>query len=210
VKFVAQCSASAKVWQVTYNSGGAAAWKNSAVACNPQSWAANTWTHVQLAFSRVGSVISYDYVAVNGIVSSFNLASFPGGYSLGWGKVDLVDIGFTGAGASGSVVAYLDKLNVYRWSPVVTVATTTLKPTSHATIAATIAATTLKTTVVLATTPKATIAPTTKATTVTVKPAPAPTTPASTGGIAIAPNAVRVQNIQSLGSWQWRHGNSHS
>jgi hypothetical protein len=117
VIFGTQCSSYTKTWEYTYVSGGAH-WKSSNVPCNPKTWAAKSWHHVQIASHRNSSgYVTYDWVNVDGAHHAFSNATVYSAESLGWAHGDLL-INFQMDGAnytSGSITAYIHKMTIFRW-----------------------------------------------------------------------------------------------
>ena len=111
----AQCAAASGTWEYTTVSGGAH-WNRSNLSCNPQAWTANTWHHVQIASHRDSTgIATYDWVNLDGSLSSFRDASGPSALTLGWPSGHLLlNFQLDGAG-SGSIAADIDKLTIYRW-----------------------------------------------------------------------------------------------
>lgn len=112
-----QCSSYAKTWEFTTVSGGTH-WHSSNIPCNPKTWAAKTWHHVQIASHRNSSgVVTYDWVNVDGTHSVFKNATGYSAEKLGWAKGDLL-INFQLDGANsggGSITAYIHKMTIFRW-----------------------------------------------------------------------------------------------
>jgi hypothetical protein len=117
VIFGTQCSVYSHSWEWTYVSGGPH-WHSSNVGCNPTTWAANTWHHIQVGFHRDSNgYVTHDWVNFDGTHSTFSGASGSGGLWLGWAKGDLLmnvqmDGYYTG---SGSITAFFHKTTFYRW-----------------------------------------------------------------------------------------------
>ena len=112
-----QCSTYSKTWEYTYVSGGAR-WKSSNIPCNPRTWAAKTWHHIQIASHRnSGGTVTYDWVNLDGKHSVFKNATVFSAESLGWAKGDLlINFQMDGANAgSGSITAYIHKMTIFRW-----------------------------------------------------------------------------------------------
>ena len=112
-----QCSVYSKTWEYTLVAGGTH-WHPSNIPCNPQTWAAKTWHHVQIASHRddKGNV-SYDWVNFDGTHSEFLNATGNSAEGLGWAKGTLL-INFQLDGASkdsGTITAYIHELAVLRW-----------------------------------------------------------------------------------------------
>jgi len=113
-----QCSGYSKTWEWTYVSSNRTHWHTSNISCNPKSWAAKTWHHVQIAehIDKSG-VVTHDWIGFDGKIQYFQNAV---GYSakyLGWQKGDLV-LNLQPDGASsnnGSIKVYTDKLQVLKW-----------------------------------------------------------------------------------------------
>jgi hypothetical protein len=117
VIFGTQCSIYSKTWEYTLVANGTR-WHPSNIPCNPQSWAAKTWHHVQIASHRddKGNV-SYDWVNVDGVHSEFVNATVNSAEALGWQKGTLL-INFQLDGASkdgGTITAYAHNVTVLRW-----------------------------------------------------------------------------------------------
>jgi hypothetical protein len=113
-----QCSSYSGTWQYTGAEKSGTHWYSSNVPCNPENWAANSWHHVQIATHHDSNgKATYDWVNIDGTYGDFKDASLPSVLSLGWAAGDLL-INFQLDGASrdrGDIVAYTDKLTVYRW-----------------------------------------------------------------------------------------------
>ncbi len=115
VIFGTQCSVYSHSWEWTYVSGGPH-WHGSNIPCNPESWAANTWHHIQVAYHRDSSgKVTHDWVNFDGTHSTFSGATGGSAKSLGWARGDLLmNIQMDGVG-SGSLTAYFHKTTFYRW-----------------------------------------------------------------------------------------------
>ena len=113
-----QCSSYSGTWEYVYTSGGGPHWHPSNIKCDPRTWAANTWHHVQIATHHDGNgVATYDWVNVDGTYTNFQNATAQASLALGWSKGDII-INFQLDGTSknsGEMVAYMDKLQVVRW-----------------------------------------------------------------------------------------------
>jgi len=116
-----QCSHYSKTWEYTLNDGTPSApkdhWHPSNVACDPTTWSANAWHHVQIAYHRDSSGnVTYDAVALDGKASALTGASGPSAFALGWAKgVLLTNFQLDGLGASGAITAYAKDLTISRW-----------------------------------------------------------------------------------------------
>lgn len=111
-----QCSTYSGTWEYTYYSSGFH-WRASNVPCNPRSWAANTWHHIQLGFHRSDGTVTHDWVIFDGQQSNFSGATAATAQSLGWAKGTLLmNIQMDGYNpSSGSITAYFHKTTYYRW-----------------------------------------------------------------------------------------------
>jgi hypothetical protein len=115
VLFATQCSSITGTWEWAYVSGGPH-WKSSNVRCNPRSWSANTWHHVQIGMHRSGATVYHDYVNLDGAHYTFSGAVGYGGQWLGWAKGAVVtNYQIDGEYGSGSVTSYINKMTVYHW-----------------------------------------------------------------------------------------------
>jgi hypothetical protein len=113
-----QCAGSAGTWEYTTVYEGGTHWSKSNIPCNPKSWSADTWHHVQIATHRdANGIATYDWIGLDGVYSDFESATGASVESLNWAAGDLL-INFQLDGASsesGSATVYTDKLQVYRW-----------------------------------------------------------------------------------------------
>jgi hypothetical protein len=116
VIFGTQCSVYSHSWEWTYVSGGPH-WHSSNIPCNPTTWAANTWHHIQVGFHRDSNgYVTHDWVNFDGTHSNFSGASGWGGLWLGWARGDLLmNIQMDGHSGSGSITAFFHKTTFYRW-----------------------------------------------------------------------------------------------
>ncbi len=113
-----QCSIYSGTWEVVTVKGLSPHWNPSNLPCNPQTWSANTWHHVQIASHRDSSGnVTYDWVSLDGQVSYFSGAGGNAAMPLGWAAGALV-LNFQLDGAStssGTMHVYTDNLQIYRW-----------------------------------------------------------------------------------------------
>lgn len=120
VIFGVQCSSYSNSWEFTTrdSSSGSNHWNASNLPCNPKTWPAHTWRHVQIASHRDDNgVVTYDWVSLDGKVGTFKNAVGNSAKSLGWTKGDLL-LNFQLDGASsnsGSMKANINKMTIYRW-----------------------------------------------------------------------------------------------
>ncbi|MFZ0632171.1 MAG: hypothetical protein WA399_17050 [Acidobacteriaceae bacterium] len=113
-----QCDGWNGVWDYTENAGSATKpvdkWVSTGQSCNPRSWSANTWHHVQVAYSRTSSgVVTYKTVALDGKEQTINKTAFSA-WAAGWAPTLLTNFQIDGYG-SGSANVYIDELTVSRW-----------------------------------------------------------------------------------------------
>lgn len=115
-----QCSGWSNTWEYTANTGTpqkpVPTWLKSTASCNPRNWAIDAWHHVQVLYSRDDSGnVTYQSVWLDGAKQEIN-ETVPSAFALGWAPGALVtNFQVDGIGTSGSAVAYLDNLTVYRW-----------------------------------------------------------------------------------------------
>jgi len=120
VIFGFQCDGWAGTWDYTENAGTPTApvdhWVNSSAPCNVQTWAQNTWHHVQVSYSRddYGNV-TYQSVWLDGNQEPIN-ATVPSAFALGWAPTILTNFQVDSVipGWSSSTI-YLDDLTISRW-----------------------------------------------------------------------------------------------
>ncbi len=118
VIFGVQCSSYSGTWEFVTVSGNAPHWHPSNLGCNPKSWSANAWHHVQIASHRDSyGDVTYDWVSLDGKTEYFVGAHGAAALSLGWAHGDLL-LNFQLDGASSGsaqMKEYIDKLTIYRW-----------------------------------------------------------------------------------------------
>jgi hypothetical protein len=117
VIFGTQCSSNTKTWEYTVTSGGSH-WRSSNVACDPRTWAAKTWHHVQIGFHRNSSgVATHDWVNLDGSHKVFTNATYNAAEHLGW-QPGTLQVNYQMEGhnsGSGSITAYIHKMTIQRW-----------------------------------------------------------------------------------------------
>ncbi len=113
-----QCSGYSGTWEYSYVTSGHPHWHTSNLSCNPASWKANTWHHVQIAVHRDSyGVVTHDWVAFDGYKRYFSNAVGQSGLYLGWAKGSLVlNLQFDGSSYnSGYIKAFVDNMHVDRY-----------------------------------------------------------------------------------------------
>jgi hypothetical protein len=112
-----QCSKYSGTWEYSYTSGGSPHWKSSGIGCNPLTWAAKTWHHIQVGYHRNSSgVVTHDWVNFDGAHHVFSGATNASALWLGWAKGSLlVNFQIDGENSSGSVTSYIHKMTFYHW-----------------------------------------------------------------------------------------------
>lgn len=113
-----QCSTYSGTWEWTYHSSSGGHWHSSNVRCDPRSWSANTWHHIQVGFHRDSNgYVTHDWVNFDGTHSNFTNAGGSAAQSLGWAHGTLLmNVQMDGYNrSSGSVKAYVHKTTFYRW-----------------------------------------------------------------------------------------------
>lgn len=103
-------------WSKTWDYAGYHTWQHSNQPCNLQTWAKNTWHHVQIAYSRdLSGNVTYQAVWLDNVEYDIN-ATAPSSFALGWSGTLITNFQVDGntSYASDSTF-YLDNLTVYRW-----------------------------------------------------------------------------------------------
>ena len=111
-----QCSTYTKTWEYTYVSG-VTHWRSSGVPCNPRTWKANTWHHIQIATHRNNNGdVTYDWVNFDGGHHGIYKTAFSA-ERLGWARGSLlVNFQLDGYNSgSGSITAFVHSFRVFRW-----------------------------------------------------------------------------------------------
>jgi hypothetical protein len=119
VIFGTQCASGSGTFEYTKVNGGTH-WYPSNIPCNPKTWTANAWHHIQIASHRDGSgVVTYDWVNINGTYTDFQNATGNSAEPLGWELgILLLNFQVDGAGSGSNtepIKAYIDKMAVYSW-----------------------------------------------------------------------------------------------
>jgi len=120
VIFGMQCDGWSGTWDYTENAGTPTApvdhWVHSSAACNVQTWAQNTWHHVQISYSRDDDGnVTYQSVGLDGDEQPIN-ATVNSAFDLDWSPTLLTNFQVDSIypGWSSSTV-YLDNLTISRW-----------------------------------------------------------------------------------------------
>jgi hypothetical protein len=112
-----QCAGVTGTWEAGYTEGKYDHWWSSGIKCNPKSWAANMWHHVQIGMHRDSNgVVTHDWVNFDNTHTAWGYARESAHY-LGWAPA-VVNVQYQIEGAnstSGSVTSYIHKLTIYRW-----------------------------------------------------------------------------------------------
>jgi hypothetical protein len=120
VIFGFQCDGWAGTWDYTENAGTPIVpidhWVNSSAPCNVQTWAQDTWHHVQVSYSRDDDGnVTYQSVWLDGNQQQIN-ATAPSAFALGWAPTVLTNFQVDSfAPGSSSSTVYLDNLTISRW-----------------------------------------------------------------------------------------------
>ena len=118
VIFATECASGSKKWEYTIIKHDKDQWINSNIDCDPATWAAKKWHHVQIGVHRDSNgVVTHDWVDVDGHHSDFHDAVGAGARKLGWPVGDLV-INFQLDGnksGKGEITSYIHDLTIYRW-----------------------------------------------------------------------------------------------
>jgi hypothetical protein len=116
-----QCDGYTGTWDYTVNAGTRTepidTWIHSNAQCpKPSTWAATTWHHVQIAYSRDSAgKVTYEFATLDGNEADFQNATGSSAFSLGWGSVLLTNFQIDGLGSNGSTNVYVDNLTISRW-----------------------------------------------------------------------------------------------
>jgi hypothetical protein len=118
VIYAFQCSSYSGTWEFSTIAKNRPHWHSSGLPCSPETWAANSWHHVQIASHRSSTgVVTYDWVNLDGTYNALNNATGNGAIDLHWAP-GILNLNFQldGAGEySSSVQIYADELTIYYW-----------------------------------------------------------------------------------------------
>jgi hypothetical protein len=104
-------------WEAAYTSGRFDHWWASGPKCDPRTWKANVWHHIQIGMHRDASgVVTHDWVTFDGTQHAWGYTHLAAHF-LGWAPgVINTQVQMEGTNkTSGSATAYLHKLTIYRW-----------------------------------------------------------------------------------------------
>ena len=120
VIFGFQCDHWSKTWDYTANAGTPQkfndVWLHSTAPCDVQTWATNTWHHVQIAYSRdAAGNATYKSVWLDNVEQDLNV-TVPDAFVLGWSPTLLTNFQIDGMTPTpGTATVYVDNLTIYRW-----------------------------------------------------------------------------------------------
>ena len=121
VIFGFQCDGWSRTWDYTANTGTSTSprdqWLHSTQSCNPQTWATNSWHHVQISYSRDSSGnVTYNSVWLDGVQQDLGV-TVNSDFALGWAANRiLVNVQVDGmTSTAGSATIYTDNMILYRW-----------------------------------------------------------------------------------------------
>jgi len=120
VIFGFQCDHWSKTWDYTANAGTpqkfSDVWLHSTAPCDVQTWATNTWHHVQIAYARdAAGNATYKSVWLDNVEQDLNV-TVPDAFALGWSPTLLTNFQIDGMTPTpGTATVYMDNLTVYRW-----------------------------------------------------------------------------------------------
>jgi hypothetical protein len=113
--FAFQCSGNSETWEYSTIEDNSPHWHPSGLHCNPRSWTAKKWHHIQIASHRSGGDVTYDWVSLDGDQKAVNKGG-NGAIDLHWSPGDLnLNFQMDGDQERGSVTIYADKLTIWAW-----------------------------------------------------------------------------------------------
>ena len=104
-------------WEATYTAGKLDHWWASGPACNPRTWKANVWHHIQIGMHRDASgIVTHDWVTFDGTYHAWGYKHLAAHF-LGWAPGTInTQVQVEGSNkTSGSATIFLHKLTIYRW-----------------------------------------------------------------------------------------------
>ena len=112
-----QCSGFTGTWEAAYTSGKKDHWWSSSIKCDPRTWTANTWHHIQIAVHRdANGIVTHDWVVLDGTYYAWNYTRLSAHY-LGW-EPGTFNVQYQIEGtskSSSSVTSYVHKMTIYYW-----------------------------------------------------------------------------------------------
>lgn len=112
-----QCAGIDGAWEAAYTSGKSDHWWASGIKCDPRTWSANTWHHVQIAMHRAANgVVVHDWVVLDGTLASWGY-THESAHSLGW-EPSLVTAQYQIEGnnkTSSSITTFIHEMTIYSW-----------------------------------------------------------------------------------------------
>ena len=112
-----QCSGFTGTWAAAYTSGKKDHWWSSSIKCDPRTWTANTWHHIQIAVHRdANGIVTHDWVVLDGTYYAWNYTRLSAHY-LGW-EPGTFNVQYQIEGtskSSSSVTSYVHKMTIYYW-----------------------------------------------------------------------------------------------
>lgn len=114
-----QCDGYSNTWDYTLNKGTperpSSHWVHTPASCNPRSWTANTWHHVQISYSHDDNgVATYNYVTFDGVKSPLNITGLAA-KKLGWAPSISSNFQVDGFGPVGRNTIYIDNFTLTYW-----------------------------------------------------------------------------------------------
>ncbi|MGA2536720.1 MAG: hypothetical protein ABSF53_11935 [Terracidiphilus sp.] len=113
-----QCSGEIGFWEYGDTKGDQEHWKSTKLPCNPATWKANVWHHVQIGEHHDGlGNVTHDWVTLDGDYTPFVDATLPSVRAEDW-EIGNIATQFQIEGSSlssGKATAYVHDLTVYRW-----------------------------------------------------------------------------------------------
>jgi hypothetical protein len=104
-------------WEAAYTVGKLDHWWASGPACNPRTWKANVWHHIQIGMHRdANGVVTHDWVTFDGTQHAWGYTHLAAHF-IGWAPGTInTQVQVEGSNTtSGSATIYLHKLTIYRW-----------------------------------------------------------------------------------------------
>jgi hypothetical protein len=115
-----QCSGVNKAWEYAFTVGRLDHWWATHLKCDPSTWTANVWHHVQVGMHHDATgIVTHDWVTFDGVTSNFEDATRQSSHFIEWAPgITNTQFQIEGSSATtGTATAYIHKLTVYRWQP---------------------------------------------------------------------------------------------